>query len=166
MINLSINLDELAFVLHRSPEFELQCYLNLDNGEIMNIPTNKEALTGILELKNDPQLLSTEGLVKMIIPKDKNYLSVPDLFSQIIYDIMGGFADTIKDKDAILYDELWHNIHHGGGYSGFHRIIKSRQNYQRKFIAYRDSAYEKNAIKWLKENDINPIPGNSTYEPG
>ncbi len=47
MKNLTVNIDELAFVLHRGSDIKMECYLDLRNGKILNIPTNEKLISQI-----------------------------------------------------------------------------------------------------------------------
>lgn len=76
MKELPINIDELAFVLHRGSELDMECYLNLETGDILNIPTDNVILTNILKLEKNINLLDKEALIRKIAPDSTKFFLV------------------------------------------------------------------------------------------
>ncbi|GEM_PF-2627453 len=155
MIKLPINLDELSFVLHRGPELELACFLDLDTGTIENYPTNREALISLLKLDDEKgNLYTTEYLVDIMIPKDRNLISIPDKFSEVIYTIMTHFVRKLDGSEIQLYNELSQIIHQKGDYQLFHEVLQKHPSQLRRFLETRDTFFERSALNWLKEHNI------------
>lgn len=149
---LPINIDELAFVLHRGPRLEMECFLNLDTGAIVNVPTNRQFLKQVLDV--DVDLLREDALMQMLLPKEGRFLHIPDQFSLRLFELQSGFAEEIKYSYPKIYDRLWQLIQHEGIYDDFRQIIKEVQGLNDRFIGFRDALYEKFALEWLAENKI------------
>ena len=152
MRTLSINIDELAFVLHRGPGLDMECFLNLDNGAIINIPTNRQFLKQILDV--DVELLREDALMRMLLPGEGRYLHIPDQFSLRLFELQSGFTEKIKKSYPKIYQQLWRLIQKDGVYTDFRNILKDVPGLNERFLKYRDALYEKYAIEWLKENNI------------
>ena len=162
MAELSINIDELAFVLHRGSELELECYLNLETGDIINIPTDNDILTSILKLEKNINVLDKEALIRKIAPDSTNFLYIPNNFPNIIFDLMSEFTRSIENEYQELHDKLWVAIQKEGGYQEFHRMIKSEQGLLKKFLLLRDSFFEASALQWLRDNEIKVVTAKAT----
>ena len=153
MQKLPINIDELAFILHRGPGLEMECFLNLDSGAIINIPMNKNFLQRILKV--DVEMLREDALINMLLPEDGHFLRIPNQFSLRLYELFSGFAHEIEDAFPVIYDRLWVVIQKNGTYNDFKNIFSKIPSLKAFFIRYRDDLYEKYAIRWLEENKIN-----------
>ncbi len=152
MQKLPINIDELAFVLHRGPGLEMECFLNLDTGAIINIPMNRKFLQRILQV--DVEMLREDALIKMLLPENGRFLRIPNQFSSRLYELFSGFAKEIEDAHPVIYNRLWVLIHEDGTYTEYKNIVNKIPSLKAYFIRYRDDLYEKYAIRWLEENNI------------
>ena len=152
MQKVPINIDELAFVLHRGPGLEMECFLNLDTGVIINIPMNRKFLQRILEV--DVEMLREDALIKMLLPEDGHFLRIPNHFSLRLYELFSGFAKEIEKAYPVIHDRLWLLIQRDGTYSEYKNIFSKVPSLNAYFIRFRDDLYEKFAIRWLEENNI------------
>ncbi|MGD9899223.1 MAG: hypothetical protein AB7T22_08870 [Calditrichaceae bacterium] len=157
MKELMINMDELAFVLHRGHDIEMECYLDTRSGDIISIPTNDSIISSTLDLEDDVSVLNKNGLVEMMLPDRGDLLYIPNNFSQILFELMSDFTKLIENDHAELHDMLWAAIQKGGGFEEFHRIIKSRPGILNQFIVFRDNKFEENAVIWLKDHEIKSV---------
>ncbi len=153
MLELPINLDELAFVLHRGPEMHVECFLDCETGEIIYIPTDTSALNAMFQSVFEPERLNVEALARDITRKDTALKYIPDNFSQVVFELMTGFIESTSFPDYLL-KKLEKAIQGKGGYTEFHAILKSAPQYLKKFINFRDDFFAYKAIEWLKENNI------------
>ncbi len=156
MKQLKINLDELAFVLHRGAELEMKCYLELESGRILNIPTNPEVVKQLFHLAEDINNIDINKLVRRILPDSHHFLELPDMFEQVAFDLMSRFTRSIEDSKPLLAEELWKDIHEGLGYKSFNAKLRENPNLFRSFIQMRDELFEESARAWLKNHDIEP----------
>ncbi len=150
---LRINIDELAFVLHRGSGLEMKCFLDLKSGQIINVPTNRDVVKQILHLRENnfsPDALSNE----VIAEKKETLLEIPDRFDLIIFDLMSKFIRSIQQEDDRFAEKLWEIVHRGKGYKVFHTAISERYGMLKKFIRLKDEMFEQAALKWLEENKI------------
>jgi hypothetical protein len=158
MPELSVNLDELAFVLHRSPSLHLDCYLDLETGNILNVPTDRKVLENLLPPEENSQMLSTDNMIEQLLPKGGNLLFIPDLFEQHVFKLMIDFHKTLEEGEPELAEQLFITIHGEGGYASFRKLIQKRYQLLKSFIRFRDSFFEQEAQTWLKQNNISAIP--------
>ncbi len=158
MTELSVNMDELAFILHRSPSLHLACYFDLTTGNIINVPTNRKVLENLLSPEENNQLLSTENMIEQMLPKGGNLIFIPDLFEQNIFNLMMQFQESIQNEDPEFAEKLLNTIHGEGGYASFRKLIQKRYHLLKSFIRFRDSFFEQEAQSWLNQNNISAIP--------
>jgi len=153
MLELPINLDELAFVLHRGPDMHMECFLDCETGEIIYIPTDTSALNAMFQSVFQPERLNVEALARDITRKDTALKYIPDNFSQCVFELMNSFIDATYFPDY-LQKKLVNAIKGNGGYAEFHSILKTAPKYLKKFLHFRDEFFLCKAIEWLKENNI------------
>ncbi len=158
MSEFSVNMDELAFVLHRSPSLHLDCYLDLETGNIINVPTDRKVLENLLPPEENSQLLSTENMIEQLLPKDGKLLFIPDLFEQNIFNLMMQFQESLAEDEPELAEKLFITIHGEGGYASFRKLIQKRYQLLKLFIRFRDSFFEREAKAWLKQNHVSAVP--------
>jgi hypothetical protein len=161
---LPVNIEELSFVLHRGPEMKMECYLDLRNGTILNIPTNEKLISRMHGKEVDPENLNHDFFIDQIITEKEYYLYIPDLFQQHIFNLMSAFTKSISNQNFDETDALWKTIQEKGGYSIFRYIITKNEELYDLYIFFRDHMYEQLAREWLDENNINPIPQNQPEE--
>lgn len=154
MRKLPVNLDELAFVLHRGSALAMDCFLDLDTGQIITIPLDAELLVQILHLDIDPPMLEPKSLIGSLVPQGRNLIHIPDNYAIVIFDLMADFSRKIEHQIPDMSQNLWGTIHNKGGFPEFRRIIMRRQGLLNQFIDFRDKYYRGKARKWLKENQI------------
>ncbi|MCD6376613.1 MAG: hypothetical protein J7L94_13875 [Caldisericaceae bacterium] len=153
MLELPVNLDELAFVLHRGPELHAECFLDCETGEIIYIPTDTSALNAMFQSIFEPERLNVEALARDITRKDTALKYIPDNFSQVVFELMTSFIESTSFP-AYLQKKLEKAIQSKGGYSEFHSILKGAPKFHKKFINFKDEFFVCKAIEWLKENNI------------
>ncbi|MHB2152826.1 UPF0158 family protein [Calditrichota bacterium GD2] len=153
MLELPINLDELAFVLHRGPEMNMECFLDCETGEIIYIPTETSALSAMFQSLFEPERMNVEALARDITRRDTALKYIPDNFSLVVFELMNGFLESTSIPDY-LKNRLYKAIHGNGGFSEFHSILKGAPKFLKKFIQFRDEFYLCKAIEWLKDNNI------------
>ncbi len=157
MPEFSINMDELAFVLHRSPSLNLDCYLDLDTGNIINVPTERNVLENLFPSGRDSHLLSTEKMIEELLPDHARLLFIPDLFEQHVFNLMIRFQESIEESDPELAEQLLSAIHKEGGFTAFRKLIQKQYRTLKAFIRFRDAFFEKEAEAWLKNNNISVV---------
>ncbi len=153
MLELPINLDELAFVLHRGPDMNMECFLDCETGEIIYIPTETSALNAMFHSVFESERMNVEALARDLTRKDTALKYIPDNFSLVVFELMTGFVET-TELPEILQDKLLKAIHGSGGFFEFHSTLKSAPRFLKKFIQFRDNFYLNKAMDWLKANNI------------
>lgn len=156
MKQLSINLDELAFVLHRGKLLDMYCFLNASSGNILSIPSDREILYTMLQPLENPELLTTHELVSRLIPDGVNLLTIPDLFQQNIFDLMSEFIASIQEDNPGIAENLLVAVKEDG-YSEFHNILQKNKQLLTYYISYRDRFFETSAIEWLRNINIEVV---------
>jgi len=154
MKQLQINLDELAFILHRGKLLDMYCFLNTATGEILNIPSDRKTLETMFQLPENSEMLTTADLVSRMVPPGVNFLTVPDLFSQNVFNLMSEFISSIQDSFPSETEELMRAVHQEGGWTEFHNIVRSNDELLAKYIRFRDRFFEASALRWLEEKNI------------
>ncbi len=154
MKRLQINLDELAFILHRGKLLDMYCFLNTSTGEILNIPSDRKTLEAMFRLPENSAMLTTADLVSRMVPPGVNFLTVPDLFSQNVFNLMTEFIDSVQTLFPTETEALIRAVHQEGGWKDFHDIVRSNEELLAKYIRFRDRFFESSARRWLEEKDI------------
>lgn len=156
MRQLPINLDELAFVLHRGEDLDMECFLNLETGEILYIPTDSDVLHFMFHQISLPELVSVTSLAERIFPDISKLLYIPDNFRDIVFDLMNQFANIPNINDAIR-TKLLNAIHRQGGFRVFRQVVNDSPGLLAKFIQFRDDFFLEKALEWLKKHEIVPL---------
>ena len=154
MKQLRINLDELAFILHRGKLLDMYCFLNTSTGEILNIPSDRKTLETMFKLPENSTLLTTTDLVSRMVPPGVNFLTIPDLFSQNVFNLMSEFISSIQDSFPAEAESLLRALQQEGGWTEFHKIVRSNDELLAKYIRFRDRFFESSARRWLEEKNI------------
>lgn len=157
MGKLQINLDELAFVLHRGKLLDMYCFLNMATGEILNIPSDRKTLETMFKLPEESTLLTTADLVSRMVPPGVNFLTIPNLFSQNVFNLMSEFINSIQEKFPAESEALVRTLHGEGGWTDFHNTVRENEALLVKYIRFRDRFFEASARRWLEEKDIELI---------
>lgn len=160
MLELPINISELAFVLHRGEEMQMECFLDLHSGRIINIPTNPDLVKRLHHKKVSDMNFNEKYFVDHLMSDKSSCLYIPDLFKQNIYNLMSSFVTEVEKKNFVDSRALWNTIQSEGGFTEFHSIISGKQKLYDFFIEFRDRMYKKIAVVWLKENQIKIISAN------
>ncbi len=154
MKRLQINLDELAFVLHRGKLLDMYCFLNIATGEILNIPSDRKTLESMFKLPENSTLLTTADLVSRMVPAGVNFLTIPNLFSQNVFNLMSEFIASIQESFPVETEDLLRAVQHEGGWAEFLNIVRSNDELLAKYIRFRDRFFESSARRWLEEKNI------------
>ena len=159
MRELPINLDELAFVLHRGKDLDMECFLNLETGEILYIPTDTDVMHSIFHQLSLPELVSITSLAERLFPDISNLLYIPDNFNDCVFDLMNQFVSLPIINDMVQ-NNLLKAIHNKGGFKKFHQIIQEIPGLLKEFVQFRDKFFQENAKNWLNGHEIIPLPLN------
>lgn len=156
MRELPVNLNELAFVLHRGDELDMECFLNLETGEIHYIPTDNDVLQSMFHQLTLPELVSITSLAERLFPDISKLLYIPDNFKEIVFDLMNQFSShpTLSD---LTREKLLEAIHHKGGFKKFHNVLEEFPGLLTNFIEFRDNFFLLKTKEWLKKHDIIPV---------
>lgn len=154
MKQLKINLDELAFVLHRGKTLEMFCFLSTTSGKILSIPSDREILKAMVKLPEDHERYNTKDLVASLVPAGENFITIPDLFSAHVFDLMNEFISTIETENPGLAEHLTLAVHDDGGFERFLRIVREERRVYNEYLKYRDQFFERSAREWLEQNGI------------
>ncbi len=153
MRSLPVNLDELAFVLHRGDELEMECFLNLETGEILYIPTDNDVLQSMFHQLTLPELVSVTTLAERMFPDISKLLYIPDNFKDVVFELMTRFSNH-DSLNSIAKERLVQAIHHKGGYNRFHKVLEEFPGLLSRFVDFRDNFFLEKAKEWLRGHDI------------
>ena len=155
MKQLPINLDELAYLLHRGQTIDMASYFHLTTGEIINIPTERKILRKLVPEVDNGWQFAAEDLVRKILPEEsEDLIEIPNLLQQHVFGLMSGFISTIADGFPAEAAKLEMTIHKNGSYADFRKILDHNKKILKKYITYRDIFFEQSAIEWLKTYEI------------
>jgi hypothetical protein len=158
MKKLHINIDELAYVLHRGQTLDMASFLNIKNGEIINIPTERSVLQNLIDLEDEKERYTTTDMVQKLLPEDhENLVEIPNIFQQNLFNLMTGFISSISDEFPVHYAKLEQAIIKEGGYTAFRKIISDNKKLFSRYIKFRDTFFEDSAIEWLQQYQIEVI---------
>lgn len=153
MRELPVNLDELAFVLHRGEELEMECFLNLETGEIHYIPTDNDVLQSMFQQLTLPELVSVTTLAERMFSDISKLLYIPDNFKDVVFELMTQFSHNAALND-LTKERLVQAIHNKGGYKRFHKVLEEFPGLLSRFIEFRDNFFVQKAREWLQGHDI------------
>lgn len=157
MKQLKINLDELAFLLHRGKSLEMFCFLNTSSGKILSIPSDREILQAMINLPEDHERYNTIDLVSPLIPEGENFIAIPDLFSAHVFELMSAFISAVDHEHPVLAERLTLAVQKEGGFDRFLHVVREKRPIFDKYLRYRDRFFEDSAREWLSENGIELI---------
>ncbi len=156
MRKLPINLDELAFVLHRGEELDMECFLDLDTGEIHYIPTDNDVLQSMFKQLTIPELVSITSLAERLFTDISHLLYIPDNFKDVVFELMNQFSNH-SSLPEVTRERLLQAIHHKGGFEKFHKVLQEFPGLLTRFVEFRDSFFLEKAKEWLEGHEIVPV---------
>lgn len=148
----TIKLSDLVETME-SQDNESEIFVNRLNGEILEF--SEEEIT-IAEGGDDPEHFpqwqrETIDMANKALDSD-DFLEMGAAHEIDDYALMRDFCDTTSD--AVIADQLHASIK---GRGAFHHFRKSVEEFNllEQWLAFKREAYERVAIAWCKENDIN-----------
>ncbi len=156
MKKLPINLDELAFVLHRGDDLDMECFLNLETGEILYVPTDSDVLKSIFHQLTIPELVSITSLAERLFDDISKLLYIPDNFKDVVFELMNRFTNFSYLPD-LAREKLTEAIHNKGGFKKFHKVLEEFPGLLSRFVEFRDAFFLEKAKEWLAKHDIVPV---------
>jgi hypothetical protein len=128
---------------------ELSKYLNIETWDL--IPVSDKAVRALEKGEDeDPMTGMSMDEVRMAL-ESPDYLPVPDSFEISEYSMMESFAYSLSDESAS--QQLAQAIRGTGAFRRFKDTIH-RLDLAEQWYAHRQRSYEKVAISWCEEHDL------------
>lgn len=136
-INLA-QLESISHILEAQPHDDFYGYIDLENSEV---------LLGVYR----------EYPVKLELDSDEDddfeerYLSIPNLGSQVSFEDMEDFIETVKDSNLKSLLEL--AIHNNKPFANFKSVIKGSEEID-NWYEFSEKCREERVLNWLEKNSI------------
>jgi hypothetical protein len=160
MKKLKVDIDEIAFIMETSDEFDSVTLFDTETGEIVSIPNelmsavesnDEEALQCLPDRERD--LIGTaESIVN---DESGRYVDIPRKPSYEAYDLMVEFASSVTNKH--LREKLEIALDGKGAFSRFKNVISDYPEEEKKWFMFKDKRMREDVMEWLHELGIEPI---------
>jgi hypothetical protein len=160
MKKLKVDIDEIAFIMETSDEFESITLFDTETGEIVSIPNelmsavesdDEEAMQDLPDWEKD--LIGTaESLVNN---EGGRYVDIPRKPSYEAYNLMVEFTGSVKNKR--LKEKLEIALDGKGAFSRFKNVITDYPDEEKKWFALKDKKMRDEVIEWLNYLGIEPM---------
>jgi len=173
---VKVDMSELETALNWGSS-EWSYYLDLETGKVIGIDDETSRMLGELieEIydEQDNQITSLEELLQQRndIPDwqkeilleahridrefGQRYISVEPDDPYQGYNDMDHFIATLDNED--LQDRLWSAIRGRGAFRRFKDLVARHPEVEEQWYAYQDARAKERLLRWLDENDIEPI---------
>jgi len=152
MTRLTLNIDELSFLLHRGPHLPFLPFLNLASGDIITLPSDPRLLSRMLLLRDDYANTKLESLISPLLPGN-DLLFIPDRYSDTVFSLMTKFIARYEKNYPRETKVLGQFLNRKEGFHGFHLMLLEL-NMIDLFILFRDLYYKVKTFAWLDEKGI------------
>jgi hypothetical protein len=161
---LKIDLSELVFAMEMGDNMERSGYLDIETGEIIDMPDDimrgvEDGETGSDLVEWEEELAEVAG--KILSDETNRFLLIPKRESQEGYEVMVSFAGTIEDLK--LKDKLEIALDGKGAFRRFRSVLNQHPDELERWYAFKDDWMREEAVRWLLENGIEPVQVISGY---
>jgi len=157
MKKLEVDIDEIAFIMETSDEFDSVTLFDTETGEIVSIPNelmtavesdDKEALKDLPDWEKD-----LIGIAESIANDDsERYIDIPRKPSYDTYNLMVEFADSVTNKH--LREKLEIALDGKGAFSRFKKVISDYPDEEKRWFTFKDKRMREEVIEWLNDLGI------------
>ncbi len=160
MKKLKVDIDELAFTMETSDEFDSITLFDTETGELVSIPNE---LMSAVE-SNDEEVIhdlpdwekDLIGIAESIVNDESGrFVDIPRKPSYEAYNLMVEFASSITNKH--LREKLEIALDGKGAFSRFKNVISAYPDEEKRWFAFKDKRMRDEVIEWLNDLDIEPI---------
>lgn len=159
MKKLKVDLDEIAFTMETSDEFESITLFDTETGEIVSIPNelmsavesdDEEALQDLPDWEKD--LIGTaESIVNN---EGGRYADIPRKPSYEAYNLMVEFTSSVTNKN--LKEKLDIALDSKGAFRRFKNVIADYPDEEKRWFAFKDKKLREEVVEWLNDLGIEP----------
>jgi hypothetical protein len=159
MKKLKVDIDEIAFTMETSDEFESITLFDTETGEIVSIPNE---LMSAVESNDEEEMQDLPDWEKDLIEIAENicndeggrYVDIPRKPSYEAYNLMVEFASSVTNKN--LKEKLDIALDGKGAFRRFKNVISDYPDEEKKWFAFKDKKMREDVIEWLHDLGIEP----------
>lgn len=161
---LKVDLSELIFEMELGDNMERSGYLDTETGEIIDMPDDimravedGESESALVERDED----LAETAEQILSDEQNRFLPIPKRESREGYEIMVGFAESVKNKG--LQEKLSLALDGKGAFRRFRDVLNQHPDELERWYTFKDDWMREEAVRWLLENGIEPVQVISGY---
>ena len=159
MKKLKVDINELAFTMEISDEFDNAIFFDTETGEVVSIPNE---LMSAVESDDDEALQDLPDWGKDLIEIAENivrdesgrYVDIPRKPSYEAYDLMVEFARSVTNSN--LKEKLEIALDGKGAFRRFKNVISDYPDEEMRWFAFKDKRMHEEVIEWLNDLGIEP----------
>ena len=159
MKKLKVDINELAFTMEISDEFDSAIFFDTETGEIVSIPNE---LMSAVESDDEEALQDLPAWGKDLIEIAENivrdesgrYVDIPRKPSYEAYDLMVEFARSVTNSN--LKEKLEIALDGKGAFRRFKNVISDYPGEEKRWFAFKDKRMRHEVIGWLNDLGIEP----------
>ena len=159
MKKLKVDINELAFTMEISDEFDNAIFFDTETGEVVSIPNE---LMSAVESDDDEALQDLPDWEKDLIEIAENivrdesgrYVDIPRKPSSEAYDLMVEFARSVTNSN--LKEKLEIALDGKGAFRRFKNVISDYPDEEMRWFAFKDKRMHEEVIEWLNDLGIEP----------
>jgi biotin synthase-related radical SAM superfamily protein len=159
MKKLKVDINEIAFTMETSDEFESITLFDTETGEIVSIPNE---LMSAVESNDEEEMQDLPDWEKDLIEIAENicndeggrYVDIPRKPSYEAYNLMVEFASSVTNKN--LKEKLDIALDGKGAFRRFKNVISDYPDEEKKWFAFKDKKMREDVIEWLHDLGIEP----------
>jgi hypothetical protein len=149
MKKLKVDINEIAFTMETSDEFESITLFDTETGEIVSIP-NEEEMQDLPDWEKD----LIEIAENICNDEGGRYVDIPRKPSYEAYNLMVEFASSVTNKN--LKEKLDIALDGKGAFRRFKNVISDYPDEEKKWFAFKDKKMREDVIEWLHDLGIEP----------
>lgn len=156
---LKVDLNELVFAMEMGDNLERSGYLDAETGEIIDMPDEimravEDGKTKSALVEWDEELAETAD--KILSDEKNRFLLIPMRESREGYEVMIAFAGTVEDRQ--LRKKIDMALDGKGAFRRFRNVLNQYPDELERWYKFKDDWMRDEAIQWLLDNGIEPIP--------
>lgn len=159
MKKLKVDINEIAFIMETSDEFDSITLFDTETGETVNIPRE---LMSALESDDEEALRDLPDWEKELIETAESiisnesgrYVDIPRKPSFEAYNHMVEFTNTVKNRP--LREKLNIALDGKGAFRRFKNVLSDYPDEEKRWFAFKDKRMREEVIEWLNDLGIEP----------
>lgn len=160
MKKLKVDIDEIAFIMEMSNDFESTRLFDTETGEIVDIPG--ELMSAVEsddedEIDNLPEWEKDliETVESVLSDNTGRYVEIPRKPSYESYNLMVEFASSVKGRG--LREKLNIALDGKGAFRRFKNVLAGYPEEEKRWYAFKDDRLRHEVIDWLESIGIEPV---------